>query len=181
MQNKKVLNSGNTDVPETEISAVAEKSIPQVEKKYSQLKENSEKYRMWAHNERPILSNVQVLLVEDNPVHASLAAELLIKNGYKVDVAKNGHEAVSAIASSEAGFYQLVLMDIAMPDMNGYEATKAIRALDHPDADLLPIVALSANNEPDDIRKSIESGMNEHIGKPFSIKQIQGITRNYLR
>ena len=81
----------------------------------------------------------------------------------------------------EFGFYyDLVLMDIQMPVMNGYEATRAIRALDRPDAKILPIIALSANSRDEDKRMSIESGMNYHIAKPFDVVQLIASVNKYI-
>ena len=109
----------------------------------------------------------RVLLVEDNPVNTEIAAMLLSQAGFEVKTAENGRMAVDRIASSENGYYDLVLMDIQMPVMNVYEAAKAIRALDNPDLASLPVIAMTANAFREDEEKAAEAGMQGHIAKPL--------------
>ena len=109
-----------------------------------------------------------------------LAETILEESGFSVETVEDGCDAVEAFAKHPPGYYDLVLMDIQMPVMNGYEATRAIRSLDRPDAKLLPIIALSANSRDEDKRMSIESGMNYHIAKPFDVVQLIASVNKYI-
>ena len=109
----------------------------------------------------------RILLVEDIEINRMLAEMILEEAEFLVESVPDGSDAVEAIAKHPLWYYDLVLMDIQMPVMNGYEATRAIRAMDREDARKLPIIALSANARDEDRRKSMESGMDSHIAKPF--------------
>ena len=109
----------------------------------------------------------RVLLVEDIEINRLLAKTILEESGYSVDCVVDGCDAVDAVKNTPEWYYDIVLMDIQMPVMNGYEATKAIRAIKRNDIPSLPIVALSANAHETDKNMSIESGMNAHVAKPF--------------
>ena len=108
-----------------------------------------------------------ILLVEDIVVNREIALAMLSIYGFKVEVACDGVEAVEKISSREDGYYDAILMDIDMPRMNGYEATRAIRNLPNPRARKIPILALTANAFAEDKQKAIEAGMNAHIAKPI--------------
>ena len=113
---------------------------------------------------------LRILVVEDVELNLLLAEALLEESGFEVECAVNGREAVDAVAEHPTGYFDLILMDIQMPVMDGYEATLAIRALGEKGA--LPIVALSANAREEDRRKSREFGMDEHVAKPFDIDEL---------
>ena len=113
------------------------------------------------------LDGLHVLLVEDNEINQEIAKELLLMEGASVDVADNGEQALDIFARSEEGYYQLVLMDIQMPVMDGYTATAALRSLRRDDAKTAIILAMTANVFSDDVIKAEASGMNGHISKPF--------------
>mgnify|MGYP000307288837 CR=1 FL=1 len=113
------------------------------------------------------LDGLHVLLVEDNEINQEIAKELLLMEGASVDVADNGEQALNIFARSEEGSYQLVLMDIQMPVMDGYTATAALRSLRRDDAKTTIILAMTANVFSDDVIKAEASGMNGHISKPF--------------
>ena len=113
------------------------------------------------------ISGMKVLLVEDNELNIEVALMLLEDAGVSAEVAKNGEEAVEKFLASKTGDYDLILMDVMMPVMNGYEATKAIRESEHPVAKTIPIVAQTANAFQEDIKKVKEVGMNAHIAKPL--------------
>lgn len=113
------------------------------------------------------------LMAEDNELNAMIAQELLESVGAKVDVAGDGTQAVEMFSTCEPGTYDAILMDIQMPTLNGWEATKLIRALPHPEARTVPIIALSANNYVEDARKSREAGMNGHAGKPIDFTELK--------
>jgi len=117
-----------------------------------------------------------VLLVEDNELNRNLTAEVLSAVGFKVDVAEDGVRAVEVVQKRPPKYYSLVLMDIVMPNMDGYEATKTIRKLeDRPDLSELPIVALSSNAMEMDKQLAFESGMNGHVAKPLGVKALSDI------
>ena len=118
------------------------------------------------------LEGRRVLLVEDNELNREIAAELMEAYGLVVDTAENGQEAVMAFGSSEPGFYQAILMDIQMPVMDGYDATRAIRNMTRIDARTIPILALTANAFTSDVGKAHSVGMNDHITKPIDVKRL---------
>ena len=122
----------------------------------------------------------RILLVDDIELNRLLAETILEESGFSVETVADGVEAVEAFIKHPPGYYDLVLMDIQMPIMNGYEATRAIRALDRPDAKVLPIIALSANSRDEDKRMSMESGMNYHIAKPFDVVQLIAAVNKYI-
>lgn len=111
----------------------------------------------------------RVLLVEDNALNAEIAQTILEMKGFLVDLAENGQEALKRFAESTPGYYDLILMDIRMPVMDGLEATKRIRHLEREDAAGIPIIAMTANAFDEDMQKSVESGMNGHLAKPIDI------------
>ena len=114
----------------------------------------------------------RVLLVEDNELNAEIARELLQGRGMKVDWARGGEEALERLGAEGASSYDVVLMDVRMPVMNGYDATRAIRALEDPAARDIPIVAMSANAFADDVLASLKSGMNAHLSKPIDVDEV---------
>lgn len=118
------------------------------------------------------LDGVRVLLAEDNELNAEIAQELLAGAGMIVDWASDGREACRMFEESPAGTYGAVLMDVQMPELNGYEATRAIRAMDRPDAKEIPIIAMSANAFAEDINASLASGMNAHLSKPINVGRV---------
>lgn len=122
----------------------------------------------------------RLLLCEDNDLNAEIAKVIFEDFNLKVDWAENGKVGVELFEHSEPGYYDMVFMDVRMPEMDGYEATRAIRALNRPDAKHIPICALSANAFSDDIRKSLEAGMNEHLAKPLEVELLAEVLRKYL-
>jgi Signal transduction histidine kinase len=112
----------------------------------------------------------RVLLVEDNEMNREIAEEILTEAGLVVDIAEDGELSVKAVLEKGMNYYDFILMDIQMPVMNGYEATRAIRAL--PGGGRIPILALSANAFEEDRMKSLEAGMNAHVAKPINIKEL---------
>ncbi len=112
------------------------------------------------------------LVVEDNELNREIAVGLLEATGAQIETAENGKEAVEKFDRSLPGYFDLILMDVQMPVMNGYEATKAIRALKRRDAGSIPILAMTANAFSEDVEKSLASGMNGHISKPIDLKEV---------
>lgn len=122
----------------------------------------------------------RVLLVEDVELNMEIAEELIGTTGVQIDKAYNGKEAVELFAKNPCGYYHLIFMDIQMPVMDGYEATKQIRGLDKKDAKTIPIIALSANALADDVENALNAGMNEHIAKPIDMEAVWKILKKYL-
>ncbi len=140
------------------------------------------------HSEEEDLSSVnfnfsgrRILLVEDVEINQEIMVELLSVTGVEVEVADNGKKAVEMFEASKTDYYDLIFMDIQMPIMDGYEATRRIRALNRPDAPTVWIVAMTANAFVEDIRRSIESGMNEHCSKPVDPKRLNEIMQNRFK
>ena len=116
-----------------------------------------------------LLRSGRILLTEDNLLNQEIATAILEEAGFQIEVADNGAAAVEMLRRSEPGYYQLVLMDIQMPVMNGYEATKAIRALEDPVLSAIPVVAMTANAFEEDKQEALRHGMNGHIAKPIDV------------
>jgi two-component system sensor histidine kinase/response regulator len=119
-----------------------------------------------------VLAGKQVLLAEDNEINLEIAAALLQDAGAIVTSTQNGQEAVERFSEAREGFYDLILMDIQMPVMDGCSAAQAIRALPRSDAKCTIIIAMTANSFREDIQKCLDSGMNAHIAKPFILNDI---------
>ncbi len=122
----------------------------------------------------------RILLVEDNELNTEIATEILNMANLKVEHAENGRRAVEMFEASEPGYYDLIFMDIQMPIMNGYEAAKAIRALQKSDAKGIPILAMTANAFTEDVETALQSGMNGHISKPLDLSQLTGMLNKWL-
>ena len=122
----------------------------------------------------------RLLLAEDNEMNQMIAVTILEEAGFLVDVAGDGAEAVEKIENAPAGWYDVILMDIQMPTLNGYEAAKRIRAMDDPAKAGIPIVAVTANAFEEDRRTALEAGMNGHLAKPYDIPRIMSILTEML-
>ena len=122
----------------------------------------------------------RVLLVEDNELNREIARELLGMIDVSVEEAENGQQAMERLQEKPPHYYDLILMDIQMPVMNGYESARHIRALDREDARTVPIIAMTANAFADDIREALESGMNDHVAKPVEIPKLLGVLEKWL-
>lgn len=125
-------------------------------------------------------SGKRVLLCEDNNLNAEIAAAILKNFGLQVDWAENGKAGVELFRCSRLGGYAMIFMDIRMPEMDGYAATKVIRGMDREDAATVPICALSANAFYDDVAQSMASGMNEHLAKPLEVSLLAQTLKKYL-
>lgn len=123
----------------------------------------------------------RILVVEDNALNREIAQELLEMTGADVETAMNGQDGVDKVASHPSGYYQLVFMDIQMPVMNGYEATRAIRRLPGRDQKALPILAMTANAFAEDVVRAKNAGMNEHIAKPLDMERLAEALRKWIR
>ena len=126
------------------------------------------------------VEGIQVLLVEDNELNMEIAEFVIQNEGASVTKAWNGQEAVEIFQKSRSDEFDVILMDIMMPVMNGYEAAKMIRTLDRDDAKTVPIIAMTANAFTEDRLKSKESGMNEHIAKPIDAKLLVKVISEFV-
>lgn len=124
---------------------------------------------------------MRVLLVEDNDLNMECARFTLEQVGMEVTSAWNGQEAVDAFAQSDPGQFDLILMDVMMPVLDGLGATRAIRAMDRPDASAVPIFAMTANAFPEDMALSRHAGMNEHLSKPLRENELLKTIRRYVK
>ncbi len=122
----------------------------------------------------------RILLVEDNELNQEIAAEILQESGFTVEIAGNGKIAVEMLEKSQPGYYQLILMDVQMPVMNGYEATRAIRKLKDTQLAAIPILAMTANAFEEDKQEALKSGMNGHIAKPINIDNLMSTLKRVL-
>ncbi len=113
------------------------------------------------------------LVAEDNELNAEILTELLTIEGARCELAVNGLEAAEMFQKSEPGYYDMILMDVQMPVMNGYEATKRIRACAHPEAKTIPIVAMTANTFAEDVRNALDAGMDGHLAKPIDMDAVR--------
>ena len=131
-------------------------------------------------SDQKCLRGTRILLTEDNDLNAEIATELLQEEGCTVDRAKDGVECVDMLEKAANGTYQLILMDIQMPVMNGYDAAKKIRRMDDPQKANIPIIAMTANTFTEDRQVALDAGMNDHIAKPINMNVLVPTLRKYL-
>ena len=131
-------------------------------------------------SDQKCLCGTRILLTEDNDLNAEIATELLQEEGCTVDRAKDGVECVDMLEKAANGTYQLILMDIQMPVMNGYDAAKKIRRMDDPQKANIPIIAMTANAFTEDRQAALDAGMNDHIAKPINMNVLVPTLRKYL-
>ena len=142
--------------------------------------EETQAKREISSSDKKSLCGVKILLTEDNDLNAEIATELLQEEGCTVDRAKDGVECVDMLEKAANGTYQLILMDVQMPVMNGYDAAKKIRRMDDsPKADI-PIIAMTANAFSEDKQAALDAGMNDHVAKPINMNILVPMIRKYL-
>ena len=132
-------------------------------------------------DDKNALDGKRILVVDDNDVNLEIATFLLENHGAECLVAHNGRECLDVYLAREAGFFDMILMDVRMPVMNGYETTKAIRATNKADAMTVPIVAMTANAFTEDKRKCWSAGMNDHIAKPIDVEVMLETIGRYIQ
>lgn len=133
-------------------------------------------------NEIPqFLAGRRAMVVDDNEINLEIAATMIEAMGLEVECFSSGAEAAAAVADSPSGFYDIIFMDIMMPDMDGYEVVRHIRSLGTDYTDSIPIIAITANAFSEDKKKVLCSGMNEHIAKPFEFKHLREVIIKYLK
>ena len=127
------------------------------------------------------VAGLRVLAAEDHVLNAELMVKLLEKLGVFCDMASNGSEALERFLASDAGYYDIVILDVQMPVMNGHEAARRIRSSAHPDGASIPIVAMTANAFDDDIKAALDAGMTAHAAKPIGKDKLQKLLQQYCR
>ena len=147
---------------------------PELEKLEAEEEAKAEENLSETHGaeEETAFANKKLLLVDDIEVNREIATMILMQAGFVVETAADGKEAVGKVSASKPGDFDAVLMDIQMPVMDGYEATRAIRKLDNPELAKIPIIAMTANAFSEDVQAAKEAGMNDHIAKPIDLKQM---------
>ena len=126
------------------------------------------------------ISGLNLLLVEDNELNAEIAETLLSDEGANLTVAEDGLQAVRMFQEKPEGYFDAILMDIMMPVMDGITATKTIRSLKHPDAETIPIIAMTANAFAEDVQLAKNTGMNGHIAKPLDMNKLNDVLESWL-
>lgn len=130
---------------------------------------------------RSCYQGYRALVAEDNLLNGEIAETFLNSFGFKVDLVQNGREAVEKFAGAPAGTYRIILMDIQMPVLNGYDAARQIRACENEDAKTIPILAMSANAFQEDVAHSLDAGMNEHLSKPIDMETLFRFIEKYMK
>lgn len=133
-----------------------------------------------ACDDESVFEGRKVLVVEDNEVNVEIFTDLLSAEGADCDVANNGKEGLDKFAESPEDLYDIIFMDLQMPVMNGCESARAIRACNHPRAQTIPIIAMTANAFDDDVKASLDSGMNAHLSKPIDMRKVKEVTARYI-
>ena len=133
-------------------------------------------------SEKEFFRGKRILLAEDNEINQEISVEILSEMGFEVEIANNGKIAVEMLTKEPSNYYDVILMDIQMPVMNGYEATKIIRALENRDLAKIPIIAMTANAYEEDRKNALEVGMNGHIAKPIEVPVlVENLEKLFLR
>ena len=163
--------SGTTVIIRLKFRLAEEKDIPEAERGAAESA---------SENAEIDYSTKRLLVVEDNQINMEIANMILAKVGFQIDNAENGKQAVEMVAGSEPGYYDAILMDIQMPVMDGYEATRQIRALSDPALAGIPILAMTANAFKEDVEATKHSGMQGHIAKPIDVNLLMAALRSVL-
>ena len=127
------------------------------------------------------LQGLHFLAAEDNEINAEILAELLEVEGATCEVVENGRLAVERFANAAKGEFDAILMDVQMPVMNGYDATRAIRELNQGKGARIPIIAMTANAFAEDEKAALDAGMNAHVAKPLDVELLKKVIRRYIR
>ena len=167
---KSRLNEGSTFLVDCSLKVMTDEEIKEYKLQLSQSEETLKTDK--------VLEGKRILLAEDNEMNREIATDILSEVGFIVETAENGKIAVEMVKQKDVGYYDFILMDIQMPIMNGYDATREIRKL--PNGGDVPIIALSANAFTEDRETSINAGMNDHVAKPIDIKILLATIKQYL-
>jgi len=127
-----------------------------------------------------VMQGLHILAAEDNELNSEILHELMTMKGAECEIMENGKEALERFCQSQPDEFDLILMDVQMPVMNGYEATRLIRACGHPRAETIPIIAMTADAFAEDIQKAMEAGMNEHVAKPINLERLEEVVHQVM-
>ena len=127
---------------------------------------------LFREKKRADLKGRHILMAEDVIVNAKIMEQIILAKEAEIDHAENGRIVAEMFEKSPVGFYDAILMDVRMPEMDGLEATRTIRALNRPDAAIIPIIALTANAFDEDVQRSLQAGMNAHLSKPVEPERL---------
>ena len=147
--------------------------------KISEMWEDGPKREEKASEESQSLEGLHFLAVEDNEINAEILTEILKMEGASCEIAENGRQAVERFRQAREGEFDVILMDVQMPVMNGYEAARAIRCLEKEEAKRIPIIAMTANAFAEDEKEALEAGMNAHVAKPLDVELLKRVIRKY--
>ncbi len=147
----------------------------------SEMQDKSERNNTLEDGEEENLEGLHFLAAEDNMINAEILKEILAMEGAECVIVENGQLAVERFKSAKAGEFDAILMDVQMPVMNGYEATRAIRALEHKDAGQIPIIAMTANAFAEDQKAALDAGMNVHLPKPIDVELLKKVIRECIQ
>lgn len=147
----------------------------------SEAQQDRRKSKGTEEGDRNLLRGKRILLVEDNALNMEIAVTVIEMHGMKAETAENGQIAVDMVAGHAPGYYDAVLMDIRMPVMDGLQAAAAIRSMERQDTRSLPVIAMSANAFEEDVRKSLEAGMNGHLAKPVDVEELVRVLAGAIR
>ena len=147
----------------------------------SEMLDKSEGNNTLEDGEEENLEGLHFLAAEDNMINAEILKEILAMEGAECVIVENGQLAVERFKSAKAGEFDAILMDAQMPVMNGYEATRAIRALEHKDAGQIPIIAMTANAFAEDQKAALDAGMNVHLPKPIDVELLKKVIRECIQ
>lgn len=145
------------------------------------MQDKSERNNTLEDGEEENLEGLHFLAAEDNMINAEILKEILAMEGAECVIVENGQLAVERFKSAKAGEFDAILMDVQMPVMNGYEATRAIRALEHKDAGQIPIIAMTANAFAEDQKAALDAGMNVHLPKPIDVELLKKVIRECIQ
>ncbi len=134
-----------------------------------------------SQNEKEQFKNTRILVVDDNMINREIAVEILSEKGFVTDIACDGSEVLDKLNKSEPGYYNMILMDIQMPVMDGYDATRTIRQSERKDIKEIPIIAMTANAYEEDKKHAAECGMNAHLSKPINIPEMISTIKEFLK
>lgn len=134
-----------------------------------------------SETKEPVFEGKKILLVEDNEMNREIAAEILEEDGFIIDAVEDGSIAVERMKTAKPGQYDLILMDVQMPIMNGYDATRAIRTLPDPEIANITIIAMTANAFEEDRQEALRAGMNEHIAKPINVSHLKQTLAKFIK
>ncbi len=134
-----------------------------------------------ASGEVDCLTGLHFLAAEDNEINAEILNEILKMEGASCEIVENGQLAVERFTQTAAGTFDAILMDVQMPVLNGYDATRAIRTLERKDAQVIPIIAMTANAFAEDEKAALDSGMNAHVAKPVDVGLLKKVLRQHIK